>query len=88
MTTNIAAVSSTAVTMIVTWIRYKKLDVSMTLNGSLAGLVSVAAGCVVLEPWAAALTGGIAGMLLVAGIEFVEKVLKIDDPVALSSATG
>ena len=45
MTTNIAAATSTVAVMIITWLRYKKPDVSMTLNGSLAGLVAITAGC-------------------------------------------
>lgn len=81
MTTNIAAAVATVTTMIFTWIKYKKPDVSMTLNGSLAGLVAITAGCSVLDPWAAAVVGIIAGILVVVGIEFVDKVLHIDDPV-------
>ncbi len=88
MTTNIAAVASTAVTMIVTWTRYKKPDVFMTLNGSLAGLVAITAGCSVMDPWASALTGAIAGILVVIGVEFIEKVLKIDDPVGAIGVHG
>ena len=81
MTTNIAAACSTVAVMIITWIRYKKPDVSMTLNGSLAGLVAITAGCSVVDPWAAAVIGLLAGFVVVFGIEFIDKVLKIDDPV-------
>ncbi|MGN0467749.1 MAG: ammonium transporter [Acutalibacteraceae bacterium] len=80
-TTNLAAAVATVTTMIVTWIRYKKPDVSMTLNGSLAGLVAITAGCDVVNPWAAAVIGICAGLAVVFGVEFVDKVLKIDDPV-------
>ncbi len=79
--TNLAAAAATVAVMIITWIRYKKPDVSMTLNGSLAGLVAITAGCDAVEPWAAAIIGIIAGFAVVFGIEFIDKVLKIDDPV-------
>ena len=81
MTTNLAAAVSTFVTMSFTWIKYGKPDVSMTLNGSLAGLVAITAGCDVVTPTGAAIIGAIAGVAVVVGIEFVDKVLKIDDPV-------
>ncbi|MDE7389606.1 MAG: ammonium transporter [Lachnospiraceae bacterium] len=79
--TNLAAAVATLGTMIITWIRYKKPDVSMTLNGSLAGLVAVTAGCDAVNPWAAAVIGIFSAFAVVFGIEFVEKVLKVDDPV-------
>ncbi len=79
--TNLAAAFATVAVMVITWIRYKKPDVSMTLNGSLAGLVAITAGCDMVNPWAAAIIGIAAGLFVVFGIEFVEKVLKVDDPV-------
>lgn len=79
--TNLAAAIATVSTMIITWVRYKKPDVSMTLNGSLAGLVAITAGCDIVNPWASAVIGLFASFAVVFGIEFVEKVLKIDDPV-------
>lgn len=79
--TNLAAAMATVSTMIITWIRYKKPDVSMTLNGSLAGLVAITAGCDVVNPWAAAIIGVCASFAVVFGIELVDNVLKIDDPV-------
>ena len=88
MTTNIAAAAATTVTMIVTWMRYKKPDVSMTLNGSLAGLVSITAGCSVVDPWAAAIIGALAGALVVFSVEFFDKIIKIDDPVGAISVHG
>ncbi len=88
MTTNIAAAVATVVTMIITWIRYKKPDVSMTLNGSLAGLVAITAGCAAVDPWAAAIIGALAGFAIVFGVEFVDKVLKIDDPVGAVGVHG
>ena len=67
--------------MCITWIRYKKPDVSMTLNGALAGLVAITAGCDTVTPFGAAVIGLIAGVIVTFGIEFVDKVLKVDDPV-------
>ncbi|MDN5377895.1 MAG: ammonium transporter, Amt family [Clostridiales bacterium] len=81
VTTNLAAATATVATMIITWIRYKKPDVSMTLNGSLAGLVAITAPCDLVSPMGAAIIGVLAGFVVVFGIEFVDKVLKIDDPV-------
>lgn len=88
MTTNIAACTATLATMIFTWVRYGKPDISMTLNGSLAGLVAITAGCSALDPWAAAIVGLIAGILVVVAIEFVDKVLKVDDPVGAVGVHG
>jgi Amt family ammonium transporter len=81
ITTNLAAAAAATTTMIVTWIRYKKPDVSMTLNGVLAGLVAITAGCHVVTPGAAIIIGVIAGFVVVFGVEFIDKILKIDDPV-------
>lgn len=88
MTTNIAAACSTTATMIFTWIKYGKPDVSMTLNGSLAGLVAITAGCSSVDPWAAAIIGICAGILIVLAVEFVDKVLKVDDPVGAVAVHG
>ena len=88
VTTNLAAAVATCATLITTWIRYKKPDVSMTLNGSLAGLVAITAGCDMVEPWAAAVIGLIAGVLIVFAVEFFDKVAKIDDPVGAISVHG
>lgn len=85
MTTNLAAVAATLVTLIITWVRYGKPDVSMTLNGALAGLVGITAGCDVVSYWGALAIGIICGVAVVFVIEFVDRVLKIDDPVG---ATG
>jgi Amt family ammonium transporter len=86
--TNLAAAAATVAVMIITWLRYKKPDVSMTLNGSLAGLVAITAGCDAVEPWAAAIIGIIAGFAVVFGIEFIDKVLKVDDPVGAIGVHG
>lgn len=94
VTTNLSAVTAATVVMCITWIKYKKPDVSMTLNASLAGLVAITAGCDAVTPAGAVVIGLIAGFVLVFGIEYIEKTLKIDDPVgavgvhALCGATG
>ncbi len=88
VTTNMAAAVATIVVMIITWIRYKKPDVSMTLNGSLAGLVAVTAGCATVTVSGAFWIGLIAGVVVVFGIEFVDKILKIDDPVGAVGVHG
>ncbi|MDN5351620.1 MAG: ammonium transporter, Amt family [Clostridiales bacterium] len=88
VTTNLAAAMAAFTTMIVTWFRYKKPDVSMTLNGALAGLVAITAGCDAVSPAGAALIGIIAGVVIVFGIEFVDKILKIDDPVGAIGVHG
>ena len=79
--TNLCAAISTVTVMIASWIKYKKPDVSLTLNGSLAGLVAVTASCDIINPWAAAVIGIIAGLVMMFGIEFIDKILHIDDPV-------
>lgn len=79
--TNLAAAIATCVTMAFTWIKYGKPDVSMSLNGSLTGLVAITAGCDAVSPIGAAIIGAVAGILIVLGVEFIDKVLKIDDPV-------
>lgn len=88
ITTNLAAAVSTTAVMIITWIRYKKPDVSMTLNGSLAGLVAITAGCDVVSPVGAFFIGLIAAFVVVYGVEFVDKILKIDDPVGAVGVHG
>ncbi len=88
MTTNLAAAAAAIVTMFFTWIKYKKPDVSMTLNGALAGLVAITAGCDIVSIEGALAIGTIAGFVVVIGIEFIDKVLKIDDPVGAIGVHG
>ena len=87
-TTNLAAAMATVTALIITWVRYKKPDVSMTLNGSLAGLVAITAGCDTVTPVGAALIGFLAGFAVVFGIEFVDQKLKVDDPVGAVGVHG
>ncbi len=88
VTTNMSAAAGAVVTMFYTWFRYKKPDVSMTLNGALAGLVAITAGTNIVEPISALVIGGFAGVLIVHGIEFVDVVLKVDDPVGAIGVHG
>ena len=88
VTTNMAAAVATCTTMILTWVRYRKPDVSMTLNGSLAGLVAITAGCDLVTPVGASVIGLVAGVLIVFSVEFFDKVAKIDDPVGAISVHG
>ena len=80
-TTNIAAAVATLTAMLFTWVRYKKPDVSMSLNGTLAGLVMVTASTDCIDMYGAAIEGVIAGFAVVLMIEFIDKVCKVDDPV-------
>lgn len=88
VTTNLAAAVATVTVMILTWILYKKPDVSMSLNGSLAGLVAITAGCDTVSPVSAAIIGILAGLVVVFGIEFIDKVCRINDPVGAVGVHG
>ncbi len=88
VTTNISGATAAAIVMCITWIRYKKPDVSMTLNGALAGLVAITAGCDAVSPFGAFIIGIIASFVVVFGIEFIDKILKIDDPVGAVGVHG
>lgn len=86
--TNIAAAMGANMAMIYTWLKYKKPDVSMTLNGSLAGLVAITAGCASVDIWGAALIGALAGVLVVLSVEYFDQKVRIDDPVGAISVHG
>ena len=86
--TNMAPAVAATTCLIITWIRYKKPDVSMCLNGALAGLVAITAGCDVVSPLGAFFIGIIAGFVVVFGVEFLDKVVKIDDPVGAIAVHG
>ncbi|MFK7820570.1 MAG: ammonium transporter [Planctomycetaceae bacterium] len=87
VTTNLAASAGAVTAMIASWILFKKPDVSFALNGALAGLVSITAGCDIMSPAMAALTGGIGGILVVFSVLGIER-LKVDDPVGAVSVHG
>lgn len=86
--TNLAAAAGTVGTMVVAWLKFGKPTLSLTLNGTLAGLVAITAGCNVVTPIGAVIIGLLAGVLLVYAVSFIENVLKIDDPVGASSVHG
>ncbi|MGA9327186.1 MAG: ammonium transporter [Salegentibacter sp.] len=88
ITTNLAAAAGAGTSLFLTWIRYGKADLSMTLNGALAGLVGITAGCAAVSPMGAFFIGIISGLAVVFSIEFVDKVLKVDDPVGAISVHG
>ena len=88
LTTTVAPAVATVTTMIFTWIKNGKPDVSMCLNGSLAGLVGVTAGCADVDALGAAIIGLVSGILIVVAVEFVDIKLKIDDPVGAFGVHG
>ena len=83
--TNLAAAVACCVTLVFTWLRYGKPDVSMTYNAALAGLVGITAGCDAVSPAGAAVMGLVFGIVIVLAVEFFDKVAKIDDPVGAIS---
>jgi Amt family ammonium transporter len=85
VTTCLAASAGAVSALIFSWIWFRKPDASMTLNGLLAGLVGITAPCAVVSPGASIAIGLIAGILVILAVEFIDKVLKIDDPVGASS---
>ena len=86
--TNLSAALATLVTMLFTWIRYGKPDVSMTFNAALAGLVGITAGCDAVDPFGAAVIGVVCGFAVVLAVSFFDRVVKIDDPVGAISVHG
>lgn len=88
LTTNLSAVAGGFATMFTSWIKYGKPSLSLTLNGVLAGLVGITAGCDLVAPWAAVVIGLVCGVALVFSIELIDTKLHIDDPVGASSVHG
>lgn len=88
LTTNLAAACGGIATMFVTWMKYGKPSFSLTLNGVLAGLVGITAGCDAVDAWGAIIIGLVCGTVLVYAIEFIDRKLHIDDPVGASSVHG
>ena len=81
LTTTIAPSVATVVTMLFTWIRNGKPDVSMCLNASLAGLVGITAGCDAMDAYGSIAVGIVSGILVVVIVEFLDIKLHVDDPV-------
>ena len=88
VTTNLAAAAGAITAMLTVWFRHGKPDTSMTLNGSLAGLVAITAPCASVSPGSAIIIGAVAGVLVVLSVEFIDGTLKIDDPVGAISVHG
>lgn len=88
VTTNMAAATAATCVMVVTWIKNKTPNITMTLNGSLGGLVAITAGCDVVSPTGAFAIGLIAGIVIVWSTDFIDKKLKIDDPVGAIAVHG
>lgn len=88
LTTNLAAVAGGLGTMFTSWIKYGKPSFSLMLNGILAGLVGITAGCDMVSPTGAVIIGLICGVVLPFAIEFIDQKLHIDDPVGASSVHG
>ena len=88
ITTNLAACMAAIAAMFFTWIRYGKPDVSMTLNGILAGLVGITAPCDCVSPLSALIIGAVAGIFVCIAIPFIDTKLKVDDPVGAVSVHG
>lgn len=81
LTTTVAPSVATVVTMIYTWVKNGKPDVSMCLNASLAGLVGITAGCDAMDALGASVVGIVSGILVVVVVEVLDLKLHIDDPV-------
>ncbi|MFR9670827.1 MAG: ammonium transporter [Rikenellaceae bacterium] len=88
MTTNLAASAGAVVALITAWIKYGKPTLSLALNGVLAGLVGITAGCNLVSPAGAIAIGAICGFVMIFAVEFFDNVLKIDDPVGAISVHG
>ncbi len=88
VTTNLAGAAGAIVALIASWVIIKKPDISMTLNGALAGLVAITAPCDGVSPFGAICIGSVAGVLVVLSVLFFDYVVKIDDPVGAISVHG
>jgi Amt family ammonium transporter len=88
VTTNLAAAAGAIMAMATAWLMFGKPDGSMTLNGALAGLVAITAPCYTVTPAGAVAIGAVGGVLVVLAVVFIDRVLKIDDPVGAVSVHG
>ena len=88
LTTNMAAAGGGLSALIVSWLKGGKPDGGMFLNGILAGLVAITAGCAVVSPQWALVIGILGGIIVVYAVDFIESKLKIDDPVGAISVHG
>lgn len=88
LTTNLAACAGGFFALCISWLKYSKPSLSLTLNGVLAGLVGITAGCDAVSPTGAVIIGAICGVVMIFSVEFIDRVLKVDDPVGASSVHG
>ncbi len=87
VTTNLSAAAGSIFAMFTSWIMFKKPDIGMSLNGALAGLVGITAGCANVSPGSAIIIGAISGVLVVLSVVTIDK-MHIDDPVGAVSVHG
>ncbi len=87
VTTNLSAAAGAVLAMIVSWLKYRKPDVSMTLNGALAGLVGITAGAADVTPVGAVMIGLLSGCVVVYAVEMIDKI-HVDDPVGAIAVHG
>ena len=87
VTTNLSAAAGAIFAMFASWIMFKKPDIGMSLNGALAGLVGITAGCANVSPTSAVIIGSISGILVVLSVVTIDK-MHIDDPVGAISVHG
>ncbi len=85
--TNLAAAAGAVLAMITSWMKFGKPEVGMSLNGALAGLVGITAGCANVSPSSAIIIGAVAGIIVVFSVIFFDKI-KVDDPVGAISVHG
>lgn len=88
LTTNLAACAGGVMALLVSWLKYGKPSLSLTLNGILAGLVGITAGCDVVSPAGSVIIGAVCGAVMIFSVDFIDHKLKIDDPVGASSVHG
>jgi ammonium transporter, Amt family len=85
--TNLAAAAGCTIAMFTSWIKFGKPEIGMSLNGALAGLVAITAGCANVTPGSSIIIGCVAGVLVVFAVLFFEKI-RVDDPVGAVSVHG
>ncbi len=85
--TNLAAAAGAILAMITAWIKFKKPDVGMSLNGALAGLVAITSPCATVTPFSSVIIGAVAGVIVVMSVLFFDRI-KVDDPVGAISVHG
>jgi Amt family ammonium transporter len=88
LTTNLAAAAGGLAALILAWVKYGKPTLSLTLNGVLGGLVGITAGCDVVSPLGAVLIGLLSGVVMVYAVSFIDRILKVDDPVGAIAVHG